>query len=294
MRLLITGAWSEAEKYIDEIKQRGHAVVFMQWEKDELPVEPDWVEGVIGNGLFLYHPLSLFSNLRYIQLTSAGFDRVDMAEVEKRNIEIHNAKGVYSVPMAEFAVCGVLQIYKQSRYFFSNQKEHKWQKHRGLRELTGKTVCVVGCGSVGRECAKRFSAFGCKLTGVDLFPCTDEIFSQVFLPDQFNQAIAEADVVIFTLPLTQQTQHLIDETRFRSFKKDAILVNLSRGGLIASEVLEKNIDKIGGAVLDVFEDEPLNENSLLWDHDHVIVTPHNSFIGEGNGERLKQVILSRL
>lgn len=110
-----------------------------------------------------------FKNLRYIQLTSAGYDRVPLDYVKEHQIEIHNARGVYSIPMAEFAISGVLQLYKQARFFDNNQKNHQWIKHRGLLELNEKTVCIVGCGSVGTECAKHFAAFGCQVVGIDLY-----------------------------------------------------------------------------------------------------------------------------
>ena len=81
MNLLITGAWPEAKEHIAEIERMGHKVAFLQQEKEQLPCAYEWVEGVICNGLFLHHPISLFTNLRYIQLTSAGYDRVPMGEV---------------------------------------------------------------------------------------------------------------------------------------------------------------------------------------------------------------------
>ena len=112
MNLLITGAWTDAQEHIAEIEALGHQVRFLQQEKEQLPCTYEWVEGVICNGIFLHHSISRFVNLRYIQLTSAGYDRVPMDEVERRHIEIHNARGVYSIPMAEFALTGVLDIYK--------------------------------------------------------------------------------------------------------------------------------------------------------------------------------------
>ena len=69
--------------------------------------------------------------------------------------------------MAEFAIGGILQLYKQSRFFMANQERHKWEKHRGLLELSGKKVCILGCGEVGREIAKRLCAFGCRVAGVN-------------------------------------------------------------------------------------------------------------------------------
>ena len=294
MNLLVTGAWADAKAHISELEAMGHTVCFLQYEKDNLPCEYAWVEGVIDNGLFLSHPIERFTNLRYIQLTSAGFDRVDMDYVKAHGIEIHNARGVYSIPMAEFAVCGVLQLYKQAAFFRENQKRHLWEKHRGLLELSGKKVLIVGCGSVGNECAKRFAAFGCEVIGVDLFLREDILYSMMLPLDELDKALTEADVIILTLPLTEQTKHLINDNRFSLLKKTAVLVNIARGAIIDTEALIKHIDNLGGAVLDVFEEEPLSESSPLWNKENIILTPHNSFVGEGNGERLSAVILSNL
>lgn len=136
--------------------KKEHKVVFMQWENGELPCEYEWIEGIVGNGIFLSHSIEKFEKLSYIQLTSAGYDRVPMDYVKEHHIEIYNARGVYSIPMAEFAIGGVLQLYKQARIFSNNQKNHQWIKRRGLLELNEKSVCIIGCGSVGTECAKRF------------------------------------------------------------------------------------------------------------------------------------------
>ena len=294
MNILITGAWNDGKNCMDEIKAMGHQVVFMQYEKDALPCAYDWVEGVVCNGLFLSHPIENFSNLRYIQLTSAGFDRVDMSYVTAHGIEIHNARGVYSIPMAEFALCGVLQLYKQAAFFRENQRQHLWEKHRGLSELCGKRVLIVGCGSVGNECAKRFTAFSCRVTGVDLFPREDSLYDRILPLEQLDEALKTTDVVVLTLPLTEQTKHLFNEERFDSLKSSAVLVNIARGAIVDTEALLQYIDNLGGAVLDVFEEEPLTETSLLWDNENVILTPHNSFVGEGNSMRLKEIVLSHL
>ena len=294
MNLLITGAWNDGKNCIEKIKAMGHQVVFMQYEKDALPCAYDWVEGVVCNGLFLSHPIEYFSNLRYIQLTSAGFDRVDMSYVTAHGIEIHNARGVYSIPMAEFALCGVLQLYKQAAFFRENQRQHLWEKHRGLSELCGKQVLIVGCGSVGNECAKRFTAFGCRVTGVDLFPREDSLYDRILPLEQLDEALKTTDVVVLTLPLTEQTKHLFNEERFDSLKSSAVLINIARGAIVDTGVLLRHIDHIGGVVLDVFEEEPLTETSFLWDKENAILTPHNSFVGEGNSMRLKEIVLSHL
>ena len=294
MNLLVTGAWSDGKNCIAELETMGHTVTFMQYEKDELPCSYEWVEGVICNGLFLTHPIEKFTNLRYIQLTSAGFDRVDMDYVKSHGIEIHNARGVYSIPMAEFALCGVLQLYKQAAFFREDQRKHLWEKHRGLLELAGKNVLIVGCGSVGNECAKRFNAFGCKVTGIDLIPREDSLYSEMSPLDKLDNALEQADVVILTLPLTEQTRRLIDNRKLSLMKDGATLVNIARGAIVNTDALLNHIDRFTGAVLDVFEEEPLNKNCPLWDKPNIILTPHNSFVGEGNGGRLREIIIRNL
>lgn len=295
MNLLITGAWQGAETHIDEIQSLGHNVLYMKQETDELPCPYSWVEGVVCNGLFLTHPIERFENLRYIQLTSAGYDRVPMEYVKGKNIEIHNAKGVYSIPMAEFAVGGILQIYKQSRYFLENQKAHKWEKHRGLSELDGKTVCIVGCGSVGTECAKRLKAFDCKIIGIDIKPYMSEWFDEMHSLDSLDEVLKNSDIVILTLPLFEETFHLMNAARLNMMKTGALLVNIARGKIVDTEALLDELrTKRLYAVLDVFEKEPLEYKSDLWDLENVIITPHNSFVGTGNAERLAHAIITNL
>ncbi len=294
MNLLITGAWQNAKDYIEKLEADGHEVEFLQFEKDDLPCSYAWVEGVICNGLFLSHDIKKFVNLKYIQLTSAGFDRVPMDYVKEHKIEIHNARGVYSIPMAEFALFGVLELYKRGKVFFENQTKHIWEKQRNILELFGKRVCIVGCGSVGTECAKRFRAFGCGVFGIDLFPREDEYYEEMLGLDKLEDVLTESDIVVLTLPLTEETRHLMNEAKLKQMKSGAVLVNIARGAIVDTDALIDALPNLGGAVLDVFEEEPLSEECPLWDMENVIVTPHNSFVGDGNGKRLSEVILGNL
>lgn len=294
MNLLITGAWQQADVYLKLIQQMGHQTCFLQYEKEILPCDYEWVEGIIGNGIFLTHPIEKFANLKYIQLTSAGFDRVPMEEVKRRGIRIHNARGVYSAPMAEYAVAGVLSLYKKQKFFLEKQKEHIWEKKRNLKELGGRKICILGCGSVGTACAVRFQAFGCIVEGIDIAVKTHESFSCIYPLKDIKEVLAQADVVIVTLPLTDETRHMFDKEMFCAMKPDSVIVNIARGALIDTEALTDALkDKLYGAVLDVFEEEPLGE-SPLWEMENVIITPHNSFVGDCNGERMSKIIIENL
>lgn len=295
MNLLITGAWQGAKENIKKIENLGHKISFLQFEKDELPCAYEWVEGVICNGLFLHHAIEKFTNLKYIQLTSAGFDRVNMKYIKANNIAIYNARDVYSIPMAEFAIAGVLEIYKQLIYFHENQKEYKWEKHRGLLELYEKNICIVGCGRVGTECAKRFQAFGCHVIGIDLFPREDMNYEKMIHLNNLEDILPNTDILILTVPLTNETKHMINEKKLNLLKTKAILINISRGAVIDDTALIEALNQnLGGVVLDVFENEPLDKDSPLWNMKNVIITPHNSFVGENNQKRLAKVIIGNL
>lgn len=294
MNLLITGAWSSAKEHLQELRKYGHSIAYMQNETDELPCAPNWVEGVVCNGLFLSHDIKKMVNLKYIQLTSVGYDRVPLEYVKSHGIEIHNAHGVYSIPMAEFAFCGVLQLYKQSRLFIENQKNRKWEKYRNLLELYGKKVCIVGCGNVGTECAKRFAAFGCDIVGVDLYPRVDVRYQEILPLSQMDAILPTADVIVLTLPLTDETRNIVNRERLSLMKEMAVIVNIARGAIVDTEALIDALPNLGGAVLDVFADEPLDSTNALWQFENVIITPHNSFIGDGNSARLRELVINNL
>lgn len=151
MELLVTGAWQCTEDQLNKIKKMGHSVTVLQDESKEMSVPYENIEGVICNSLFLHHDISKFSSLRYIQLTSAGLDRVPLDYIKEHSIELHNARAVYSIPMAEFAVLGVLQLYKQGAFFLNNQKQKKWEKHRGLLELYEKKSVSLDVEALARN-----------------------------------------------------------------------------------------------------------------------------------------------
>lgn len=285
MNVLVTGAFQLNSEELAALKAAGHQVCVHPDER--APVEhPERYEAVVCNGLFLHNPIENFTGLRLIQLTSAGLDRVPLDYIRAHGIELHNAAGVYSVPMAEFAVCGILQLYKQSRFFAENQTRHKWEKHRGLPELSGKRACILGCGDVGREIAKRLRAFGCRITGVNRTVRVLPDFERVLPLEKLADAASVCDILICCMALTAETSGIVSKEIFDRLPSGAIFVNVARGALVDEAALTKWLQSGGHAVLDVFAEEPLPENSPLWDMESVLLTPHNSFVGDGNRERL--------
>lgn len=296
MNILITGALKCSDAQLKIIEKMGFNITFVQDERIPLDIDCSEFEAVICNGLFLYTSIEKFTNLKFVQLTSAGLDRAPVEYINKHSIILHNARGVYSIPMSEWVMQMALQIYKSPEFFIENKKKHKWEKLRNIIEIHGKTVCVVGTGSVGVECLKRFKAFGTITTGVDIASANNEYIDKFYLFDEMDKALSEADIVVLTLPLNEHTKGIFNQSRFSVMKDNSVLINVSRGGIINENDLIEALSngKFMGVALDVFESEPLSEKSELWDFDNVIITPHNSFVSEANHQRLFDVIINNL
>lgn len=295
MKMLISVKLRLLPEEIQQLESMGLELTFLPDEM--MAVEnPEQYEAAICFNLFKRNELSKFTGLKYIQLSSAGTDHLPLAEIRERGIVLNNARGVYSVPMAEFALCGVLQLYKRSAEFHQYQQEHKWQRIFDIKEIAGKQVCVVGVGSIGNEMAKRFAAFDAKVVGVDIARVKSPYFERIIMADKLEEVLAESDIVVLTLPLLPGTRHMFDAALFSHAKPGAIFVNVARGAIVEQAALVAALQsgRLGGAVLDVFEEEPLASDSPLWDMPNVLVTPHNSFKAESNDRRMFKVILENL
>ena len=278
------------------LRALGYTVYFMQQEHEDLPLLASDVDVTVCNGLFLNHDINDFTHLKFIQLTSAGFDRVPVDLIKARGIELFNARGVYSMPMAEWAIFRVLEHYKQGWFFYQEQIAGRWTKHRGLREIAGIKVAVVGAGNVGQEVAKRFQAFGAETTGFDVHTHETVGFHHMALTETLQECIGEFDVVVITAPLLPSTRGLISREVLKSMKENAVIINIARGGLVDQqaliEVFLQRPDLY--AALDVFEEEPLPLSSPLWKMTNVAISPHNSFVSDGNNKRMFDVIYTNL
>lgn len=299
MNLLITGAFACTFKEKESLQVLGHDVTLVADEctpLDKQGIDASLFEGVICNGLFLYTPIEKFVSLRYIQLTSAGFDRVPINYIREHGITINNARGVYSVPIAEWVLCGTLQLIKRSRVMWESQQNHLWKKERSVDELSNKIVCIVGAGNIGGHIAKRFNAFDCIVMGIDIEPVDSDLFTCCYSLSRLDETLTKSDIVVLTLPLTDSTRGMFDASRFTIMKPGAIFINVARGALVDEVALISALEtgRLGGAVLDVFWEEPLPSSSPLWKCKNVVLTPHNSFIGNGNHERLWNVIRSNI
>lgn len=293
MNILLTGAFKYTKAQIKTIEKLGYNVTFVKNELKELEIDTSIYDVVVCNALFLHNNIEKFKNLKIIQTTSAGLDRIPLEYTLANNIKVYSAKDVYSVPMSEFAVMQILNIYKNNKFFIENQKNKNWSKNKDMRELSKLKALIMGYGNVGREVSKRLHPFVAKIYAYDNRIIKDDLVEYV---RNYDDILKHIDILIITLPLVAETFHLIDKGFLDKLKYGISLINISRGQIINEldliEFIKKK--KFIGVALDVFETEPLNKESQLWGFENVYLTPHNSYISELNNDRLFKVIIENI
>lgn len=217
-------------------------------------------------------------DLRWIHTLSAGVDYLlPLLETVSSDVILTNASGVFNVPIAEIVLGYMLSVVKRLPRFWAQQKAHCWKRHR-LGELRGMTVGIVGLGDIGEEIARLCQAFGMHVLGVRRMPRPSEYADEVLGIDQLHEVLSSCDFVVLACPLTEETYHLIDAEALAAMKPGAWLINIARGPVVDEQALIEALRSghLGGACLDVFEQEPLPEESPLWDLPNVLITPHNA------------------
>lgn len=240
--------------------------------------------------------LTQVPSLRWLQLRSAGVDHLAADPPWRKGLLVTNGKGVYAVPIAEYVSGMVLRIHQPGEAWAADQAAHRWQPFHEAplaRVVRGKTAVIVGYGSIGREVARQLSALGLRILAVKPRPevLPDVAFrvpgtgdpegtipERIVGLDGLIRTVSEADIVILTMPLTDSSRGIVDSAVLAAMSADAWLINVSRGALVDEAALLDALrsGRLAGAVLDVFEHEPLPSDDPLWDAPNVIVTPHAS------------------
>ena len=294
MRMLMAHAQGFTQEMFDAFAELGMEPVFLPGPEAQFyDLDFSDIDAVFCYRFFCYNDISRFPALKYIHTTSHGIDHMPLDYIASHGIVLENARGVYSVPMAEFALGAVLQLYKCSAQLRRQQGARTWRMLETTRELPGRLVTIVGAGSVGTACASRFSAMGCRCVGVCRHPDPDAAFYETQMHiDRLNALLPQTDILLLTVPLTDETRHLMDARRFALLKPGAVLVNIARGPVVDTDAMADALrsGRLFGALADVFEEEPLPADSPLWELENLIITPHSSFIGEGNPQRMFELV----
>lgn len=230
-------------------------------------------------------------SLKLFQLTSAGFDGVPCEEYAKRGVAVANAGGVYSAPIAETVVFGILQMAKRLRKNPNNRRPKFTRGYSEITELMGKKALVLGAGNIGTAVAKRLSAFEMQIDGYDPY-CPEKAPYGRILRDRAELLghVGEYDYVVCTLPDNEQTRGSLDKEFFSAMNAKAIIVNVGRRAVFNEDDFYTALKnkKIGGAVLDMFEKLPNPITNRFRRLKNVIVWPGVSAISRELNERLKK------
>jgi phosphoglycerate dehydrogenase-like enzyme len=246
-------------------------------------------------------------SLRWIQFHFAGIDRyINEPILQKDGLQITTLSGAAAPQMAEHVLAMMLALGRKLPALLANQKKSEWPKDRFERfspfEVNGKTIGIIGYGSIGRQIARLLQPFGVTIlaTKRNGFDPRDEGYAaegigdpqgdfvhRLYPPQALRSMVKECNFIIVTVPMTPETNNLVNAAVFDILKPGAYLIDVSRGGVVNHndliDALKNN--KLAGAALDVFPEEPLPRSSALWQNPNVIITPHVSGGSESYNER---------
>lgn len=235
------------------------------------------------------------ANLKWVHFASAGIDKsMSPALLENRNVKLTCSRGLHANTIAEFVLMQMLAFSKNLARAIESQGRREWKFEEmldGKFDLEGKTVAIIGLGSIGRRVARLAKAFDMRVVGTVSRPRKIAAVDEVFSPGQIKKCLEDADFVVLAAPLTVQTLHLIGDRELAAMKPGACLVNIGRGKLVDETALIKALQnrRIAGAGLDVFETEPLPVDSPFWGMPNVSVTPHYSGMAEDIWKKTAQL-----
>ena len=217
------------------------------------------------------------NRLRFIQLMNAGYDGPQNNGVPP-GIVLAKSGDAFSPALAEHVMTLMLTLIKCVPQMLQNHAKHGWDRSFNTRmdSIDGRTMAIIGYGSIGREVAIRARPFGMHLIGVSRSTAPKPLVDEVQPVSALHAVLARSDVIVLTAPLTPETRHLINAAAFAACKPSAVLINVARGGLIDQAALGDALrsGKIAAAGLDVTDPEPLPPGDPLWDCPNLLISPH--------------------
>ncbi len=272
----------------DEILEH-HLQEFVEKFKDEILVYPN-IEAIpnnidqeievlvtFGNDLTAEN-LNRFPKLRWIQMLSVGLEDLPFEAIKEREIHVTYVRGIHAIPMSEFVIGGMLHFEKHFHRYIQLQRKQIWDRDHLVGELNGRSLLIYGTGAIGVELARKAQFFNMTVHGVNTLGKPVTSFDEVFTVEESFNRIGGYDYIAIILPLTPKTKGMFSEETLSQLKKEAVLINVGRGGLMDEEALYNILKekKIKGAILDVFVNEPLPKGHPFWELENVVITPHMS------------------
>lgn len=241
--------------------------------------------------------------LAWVHSSAVAVETLCLPELAARAVRVSNTRGVQAVPIAEHVLALVLALAKQLPHTLENQRSHVWGQHGYVGNrlpwlLNGKTLGLVGVGTIGQALASRAAALGMRVVALRRQMAAPPVtgVSAVFGRDRLHEMLGECDVIAIAAPLTPHTDRLIDQTAIAALKPGAVIVNVGRSAILDTDALIDALRSghLAGAALDVFPEEPLPESHPLWTAPNIIITPHTSGFRQGHWDEVIDVFADNL
>lgn len=231
---------------------------------------------LLGEPARLRERLTAAQALKWAQSTYAGVDALLDPDC-RQDYQLTNIRGIFGPLVSEYVFAHLLSLTRHLRHYKAQQRLHNWQPIP-YQSIHGKTMLIIGTGSIGQHIAHTAKHFGMTVLGISRSGREAAGFDHTYQLPALNNVLSRADVVVSVLPSTPQTRGLFDAQRINHFKPGAIFFNVGRGDAVDEGALIQALrhGNVGAAVLDVFTTEPLPTASPLWDMPNVVITPHNS------------------
>jgi len=229
--------------------------------------------------------------LRWVQALTTGVDPLMTMECLDARIPITSGRGIHGPQMSELAFLYMLNFARDIRAVLRDQRNKAWER-RPQRLLADKTVVIVGVGLISEDLARRCKAFGMRVVGVSSRASAPG-FDAMFPRERIIEAAAEADFLIAIVPLTPETEHIIDGAVLDAMPGRGVFINIARGPVVDEAALIERLQagRIAGAALDTFVAEPLPPSSPLWPMENVIITPHIGGMSETYAEQILPLLI---
>jgi phosphoglycerate dehydrogenase-like enzyme len=276
--LLILDSQADAYNAFLQDAQLPGLEVLLATDPSMLPEGAQLAEVVLAPPGLLIGALPRLTGLRWAQSTWAGVEAL-LAPGLPRNYLLSGVKGVFGTQMAEYTLCYMLAHERQVIQRFDSQQQGAWD-HRMPGKLAGKHAVFLGLGSIGGECALRCRQFGMRTSAVTRSGAQTALADRHFQVAQLARAVTDADYLVMSLPGTPETRHMVDGRVLDALPPHAVIINVGRGESLDEQALVAALEagKLAGAVLDVFEHEPLPAGHELWNCPGVTITAHTSAV----------------
>jgi phosphoglycerate dehydrogenase-like enzyme len=275
--------WNIPDSHVEILRERFPSVSFTYTTDERTAAVAAANAEVVLTARMSAAALEHAPRLRWVQSSASSVSTLPLSELAARDIVVTNTRTVQAGPIAEHVMAGILVLSRMVHRTLAAQRDRRWIQNEMTvsaipRCIAGNTMTILGLGSIGTEVARRAHAFDMTITGVRRRPNEPkpQFVDRVLGAEQIDEALRGCDVLVIAAPFLASTDRLINAARISLLNRGALLVNVARGKIVYQPAMIRALEtgQLGGAVLDVFDHEPLDDSSPLWTLPNVIITPH--------------------